>query len=275
MNDYVRNGIEILNDTTKELKKLDELGIYLAKQTDVNALKTLKLLILASQNLRLEKDFDIKHIKTYPEIILGEKRIINETVIGNLSMNPQNIGLELMEYILHNFQIDLSVEPCSSGYTIFDFWMRSFVRIENDQDVFYKRYDMIDKKLEILSFMLKKRILNTNQIDFLLTIFERCIQRKLGYSKEQLLKMQEIFNQIKLNEKLIFEINRLAARKKIVINCNKEELFDDLFMPKMQDDGCFTKNDAWDELLNYQMLNDQCTYMLNTIPMLVKEQIIK
>ena len=48
MNCYVESGIAILNDTTKDLNNLNELGIYLAKQTDIDALKSLKLLILAS-----------------------------------------------------------------------------------------------------------------------------------------------------------------------------------------------------------------------------------
>ena len=42
MNAYVKSGISILNDTTKDLKNLNELGIYLAKQTDIDALKSLK-----------------------------------------------------------------------------------------------------------------------------------------------------------------------------------------------------------------------------------------
>ena len=45
MNWYVKSGITILNDTTQDLKNLNELGIYLAKQTDIDALKSLKLLI--------------------------------------------------------------------------------------------------------------------------------------------------------------------------------------------------------------------------------------
>ena len=40
MNCYVRSGIDILKETTKELENLNELGIYLAKQTDTNAIKS-------------------------------------------------------------------------------------------------------------------------------------------------------------------------------------------------------------------------------------------
>ena len=143
MNAYVESGISILNDTTKDLKNLNELGIYLAKQTDIDALKSLKLLILASENSLLDKEFDINSIKSYTETIMRNTYKRNETVIGNLSMNPQNIALELMDYILHNYKVDLTVQPYDSGYTVFDFWVLSLVRIEDDQDIFYKRYDMI------------------------------------------------------------------------------------------------------------------------------------
>ena len=255
MNAYVKSGIDILNDTTKDLKNLNELGIYLAKQTDINALKSLKLLILASENSMLDKDFDINSVKSYTKTIIDVTHKINESVIGNLSMNPQNIGLELMDYILKHYKIDLTVQPYDSGYTIFDFWARSFARIEDDQDIFYKRYDMI-KKLEIASYMIQNGLLDANQIDFLLTSFDRCIQRKHSYTREQLLRMKEIFDSIKLKEQLELNVANLITQNKIELNCSKDELFRD-------------------ELSNYQMLNDQCIYMFQTIPTLVKKKVIR
>lgn len=77
MNAYVKSGIDILNDTTKDLKNLNELGIYLAKQTDINALKSLKLLILASENSMLDKDFDINSVKSYTKTIIDVTHKIN------------------------------------------------------------------------------------------------------------------------------------------------------------------------------------------------------
>ncbi len=275
MNCYVKSGIEILNDTTKDLKNLNELGIYLAKQTNIDALKSLKLLILASENSMLNKDFNINSIKTYTETIMRDTHKRNESVIGNLSMNPQNIGLELMDYIIHNYEVDLTLQPYDSGLTIFDFWTRSFVRIEYDQDIFYKRYDMINKKLEIISFMIQKGLLDVNQIDFLLTVFDRCIQRKQFYTEEQLLRMQEIFNNIKLKEQLELNVANLITQKKIKLNCSRDELIKKLSETRTQVEASSDKTDFWDELLNYQMLNDQCIYMLQTIPTLVKKKIIK
>lgn len=275
MNCYVKNGIAILNDTTKDLKNLNKLGIYLAKQTDIDALKSLKLLILASENSMLDKDFDINSVKSYTETFMRDTYKRNESVVGNLSMNPQNIGLELMDYILKNYKIDLTVQPYDSGYTIFDFWARSFARIEDDQDTFYKRYDMIDKKLEIASYMIQNGLLDVNQIDFLLTSFDRCIQRKHSYTREQLLRMQEIFDSVKLKEQLELNVANLITQNKIELNCSKDELVKKLLSIESQVESSSNRRDSWDELSNYQMLNDQCVYMLQTIPTLVKKKVIK
>lgn len=275
MNCYVKSGIAILNDITKDLKNLNELGIYLAKQTDIDALKSLKLLILASENSMLDKDFDINSVKSYTETFMRDTYKRNESVVGNLSMNPQNIGLELMDYILKNYKIDLTVQPYDSGYTIFDFWARSFARIEDDQDTFYKRYDMIDKKLEIASYMIQNGLLDVSQIDFLLTSFDRCIQRKHSYTREQLLRMQEIFDSVKLKEQLELNVANLITQNKIELNCSKDELVKKLLSIESQVESSSNRRDSWDELSNYQMLNDQCVYMLQTIPTLVKKKVIK
>lgn len=275
MNCYVKSGIAILNDTTKDLKNLNELGIYLAKQTDIDALKSLKILILASENSMLDKDFDINSVKSYTETFIRDTYKRNESVVGNLSMNPQNIGLELMDYILKNYKIDLTVQPYDSGYTIFDFWARSFARIEDDQDTFYKRYDMIDKKLEIASYMIQNKLLDVSQIDFLLTSFDRCIQRKHSYTREQLLRMQEIFDSVKLKEQLELNVANLITQNKIELNCSKDELVKKLLSIESQVESSSNRRDSWDELSNYQMLNDQCVYMLQTIPTLVKKKVIK
>ena len=46
MQEYVRSGIKLLNDKTKELENLNELAIYLSKQVDSSSLQILKLCLL-------------------------------------------------------------------------------------------------------------------------------------------------------------------------------------------------------------------------------------
>lgn len=279
MNCYVESGIHILNDTTKDLENLNELGIYLARGTNVDALKSLKLIVLASETKLLEKSFDINYVKTYTNSFENSiynsiyKR--NETVFGNLAVNPQNFGLELADYILHNYKVDLGIEPFTSGYTIFDFFARSFARIEYDEDPFYKRYDMIDKKLDMVSYMLDYELLDNSQTDLLLTCFDRCIQNKYHYTKEQLLKMKEMINQVDSKQQIRLTIEDLFKQNKIKSDYSKEELSKKLLSANKDNSKSSDINKSFSRLENYCMLNDQCTYMLRTIPRLVKEKVIK
>lgn len=279
MNCYVESGIHILNDTTKDLENLNELGIYLARETNVDALKSLKLIVLASETKLLEKSFDINYVKTYTNSF--ENSIYNSiykrnaTVFGNLAVNPQNFGLELADYILHNYKVDLGIEPFTSGYTIFDFFARSFARIEYDEDPFYKRYDMIDKKLDMVSYMLDYELLDNSQTDLLLTCFDRCIQNKYHYTKEQLLKMKEMINQVELKQQIRLTIEDLFKQNKIKSDYSKEELSKKLLSANKDNNKSSDINKSFSRLENYCMLNDQCTYMLRTIPRLVKEKVIK
>lgn len=279
MNCYVESGIHILNDTTKDLENLNELGIYLARETNVDALKSLKLIVLASETKLLEKSFDINYVKTYTNSFENSiynsiyKR--NETVFGNLAVNPQNFGLELADYILHNYKVDLGIEPFTSGYTIFDFFARSFARIEYDEDPFYKRYDMIDKKLDMVSYMLDYELLDNSQTDLLLTYFDRCIQNKYHYTKEQLLKMKEMINQVDSKQQIRLTIEDLFKQNKIKSDYSKEELSKKLLSANKDNNKSCDITKSFSRLENYCMLNDQCTYMLRTIPRLVKEKVIK
>lgn len=275
MNCYVESGIHILNDTTKDLENLNELGIYLARETNVDALKLLKLIVLASETKLLEKSFDINHVKTYTDPFENSIYKRNETVFGNLAVNPQNLGLELADYILHNYKVDLNIEPFTTGYTIFDFFARSFARIEYDEDPFYKRYDMIDKKLDMVSYMLDYELLDNIQTDLLLTYFDRCIQNKYSYTNEQLLKMKEITNQVNSKRQIILTVEELFKQDKIKSDYSKEELSKKLLSANKDNNKSSDITKSFSRLENYCMLNDQCTYMLRTIPMLVKEKVIK
>ena len=275
MNCYVKSGIHILNDTTKDLENLNELGIYLARETNVDALKSLKLIVLASETKLLEKSFDINYVKTYTNSFENSIYKRNETVFGNLAVNPQNFGLELADYILHNYKVDLGIEPFTSGYTIFDFFARSFAKIEYDEDPFYKRYDMIDKKLDMVSYMLDYELLDNSQTDLLLTYFDRCIQNKYHYTKEQLLKMKEMINQVDSKQQIRLTIEDLFKQNKIKSDYSKEELSKKLLPANKDNSKSSDITKSFSRLENYCMLNDQCTYMLRTIPRLVKEKVIK
>ncbi len=97
--------IEQLKIYTKELTDLNELGIYLAKQDNSRALKTLKLMLLAHEANYIRKDFDLAFVLRHSPIsVQAEPEEVCETVVSNLA-------LDLMEYIIRKYPVDFSIKP--------------------------------------------------------------------------------------------------------------------------------------------------------------------
>lgn len=278
MQNYVRSGVAILNDITKNLKNLNNLGIYLSKQTDINALKTLKLLILASETKRLNKPFDINATNTYiylKEELTGIVHEQKENIVGNLSLNPQNFALELMEYVIKNYPVNSEFE-CYGIYSFLEVWNRSFKRMEfNDMDPFYKRYDMIDKKMDLLEFMIFNGLLTKKQISDLLHTYKFCLDSDNKFSKDQLQRMQYTINQIEqFNElhKMISSLRNITKEEREMRHDEIDNIMGISRKPKLEIyDSC--KQNAEYEIQNYIMQNDQCSYMLNTLPILIKKKL--
>ena len=267
MSIIIENGIDILNEVTKDLDNLDDLGIYLSKETDINALKILKFMVLVARNNYLDKDFNINKEKTTTDEYNLKRK---ENVITNLSTNPQYFALELMENVIHNEKVDLSIEPFNNGYTSFDFWVRSFNRIEYDQDKFYKRYDMVNKKLDIISYMIDFELLTNDNIKPLIESLEICIDKKYGYTNDQLYRMKEILNDLKQKEELRRNAINLLVKNKINLNCSKENFLKELFLTSNKKENCMHANKQ-DELFNYELLNDQFTYMIDKMPKVIEK----
>lgn len=273
MKKYTAIGTDILNKSTENLKDLNELGIYLSKQTDINALKVLKLMILTSELNYLNKPFDINSIKTSTKKIGDNERQINESIIGNLSMNPQYFGLEIMEFIIKNFKVDLNLEPYNSGYSIFDFWMHTFSEIEWNQNQLYKRYDMVDKKINMIDFMIENNFLNKKQLNCILSELNICIKKKFSYTPEQLSNMEKLVNKINIFIN-IFEKNLEKIYKIGLINENisMEEIYSSLANSDIYNKR---KEIIIYELKTFESINDQYYYITEDIPMLIKNKIIK
>lgn len=270
---YVENSINILNDVTEKLNNLNSLGIYLSNQTDFNALKTLKLIILASEAKKLNKQFDINFISTTTENNYSNYKS-KETIFTNLALNPQNFALELVEYIIKNYPVDLSFQ-CWGIYNILEYWSRSFERMEYAaEDIFYKRYDMIDKKLDILEFALKRNLLTKEQIMELVSTYSRCITDKNNFTKEQLKRMQYIVSWVEQ----INKFHRKIYLRKDLSREEKKKIHDTVYEImgiSIRSEIYNSKEKAKHELESYKMENDQCSYILTTIPSLIRKKVIK
>lgn len=276
MRHYTRSGIVILNDVTKELKNLNGLGIYLSKQTDINALKTLKLIILSHETGRIDKRLDITATNTYKQLSSTDNKK-KENIAGNLSMNPQNFALELLEYLSKNYFINYGFE-CYGIYSILENWLRSFKRMDFcDIDLFYKRYDMVDKKIDIIEFLISNGLLNKSQINNILQTYQQILNSYTSFNKEQLQRLQQDLNIMidyyNLHNKISYS-RQLTKEDKDREHNLIDKQFSIYRKPnKAIFDGC--KQNAERELQDYIMENDQCLYMTHEIPRLIKEKIIK
>ena len=273
MQDYVRSSIKLLNDKTKELNNLNELGIYLSKQVDSSSLQILKLIILASETKKLNKKFDINHIIPTPEEVYTKQ----QNIAGNLSMNPQRIALDLFEYISKNYPIDWNFK-CYGIYSIFDLWLISFERMGYDvNDLFYQRYDMLDKKLDILDFAIDNGLLQKKQVSDLIEIYKY----KEKYAKDlTTLQKQRItyrINQLIQYYKLHDHITSIKGLSKKAKEKEHEEI--DRIMKISRNPANYIykscRENAKIELENFKMINDDCSYIYEQVPRLIKQKTIK
>lgn len=281
-NCYVDSSICLLNAKTEELKNLDELGIYLAKQNNPSALQVLKLILIASENSLLDKEFHINTIKKSIEIKKNEERKITENIATNLARNPLNLGLELFEYIIKNYKINLHIEPYNTGLTTIDFWLRSLKYIEYNYDIFYKRYDMVDKRLDIIEYLLENYSLSDDDINEIIHTLNICLSSNCcSFSKEQLSRIQLILNSLLFKNQLRKNLANLTKDKKIVTKYSKDWLVKKLLEQEKKDkkDNKSKKSDRrWyfhEELDSFWMSNDDCWYIADNIPELIKNKVIK
>ena len=219
MDNYTRMGIDSINKNTESLDNLNEIGLYLSKESSPEAINSLKLMILASGAKKLDKELDINKVKKYSiEKWYGDV-IRRENIIGNLSFNPSNVAIELMETLVQNYKVKLNVIPYGTGYSYFTYFVRSLSWIESSHDTFYKRYDMVDKKLDILSYMVDNGMLLSSQIEDINYYIDQILmdEKNYSYTKEQLLRMQVL---------LKYQL-RSYKRKSFEEKLDKKELFYD------------------------------------------------
>lgn len=246
MQKSTRNAIIILNGITTSLDNLNKLGIYLAKQNNIDALQVLKLLILASETKKISKPFDINSENKYmyfnPESRVEQIR--KENIIDNLSVNPHFFALELMGYIIKNYPINLNFEPyyTDNSCTIFNNWIHSFIATG---------YDNADLKIEIIDFMITNRLLSQSQMAELLHIYDTCIKEKNIFTKEQLLRMQNIIYKTKGYAVGFMTENYNTPNISIYDNCLEH---------------------ANKELQNYQITSSACDYMFYDVYELIKQK---
>lgn len=215
-------ALESLNDITQELEDLNRLAMTLSGRPDSNAIKTLELIIVASTSGHLKRKIHVGSIKQKNSIYHNNITMVRESIIGNLSLNPLNIALELMDFVISNFRVDLEMQPYPTKSSVFDLWIESFDTIGDNENGFYGRYDMVDKKLSMIDFMIKNYILNQSQLDKMVEVFSSCTQKneQFLYTPSQLLKMKQLIKKTEIPQPFYIKLHNYEA-------INYQPLFND------------------------------------------------
>ena len=149
-------------------------------------------------------------------------------------------------------------------------WVRSFQRIEYDEDPFYRRYDMVDKKLNIIKYLVSSGLLNPEDIDTLYMVFSRCIENPYGYSLENLRKMDDIRSDIRLRDTFSSLKSGTNDAQKALIDKTYEmvkmTVFEEEAKPYEVSSFCFEE---------MEVSLDMHHYIQNTIPDLIRQKKIK
>ena len=133
---------------------------------------------------------------------------------------------------------------------------------------------MIDKKLDILEFALKRNLLTKEQIMELVSTYSRCITDKNNFTKEQLKRMQYIVSWVEQ----INKFHRKIYLRKDLSREEKKKMHDTVYEImgiSIRSEIYNSKEKAKHELESYKMENDQCSYILTTIPSLIRKKVIK
>lgn len=258
MTEGVKNAITIFNNVTKDLKNYNKLGVYLAEERDIDALKTLKLLLLLDKSGKLLKEVDVNFLCSY--IYRGVQQ--KENIVSCLAINPQNYALEIFDYIVKNYDVKYNFTYLT-GESIIDLWLNSFINIDDDcENIFYKRYDMIDYKLEIIDYLVSNRLLSKNQVNRVRNQYKYLLENSHAFSKEQLWKI-----------KYFIDIQKYICKLEGIMNDKSFKGLSGGSLYSSQDDEITIKRRAKKELLeDYRLSYDQVSYIEYEIPRLIKER---
>ena len=275
------DGVRILRTATEDLNTYNNLAVYLANQHDYFSLITLKFIILTNSLGLLDKPFDINHVKTTTEDFEQYSKTTNETIIGNLAENPSNYGLELMEYIIKHYPVNLEViplieSPNNGTRDIIARFADTLANMESDSSKFYKRYDMVDKKIDILTYLIKSGKLCEQDKFCIVNTLRNAFGR--DFTDEQHFKLQQLKFMLEQKELYDMTVSFLISDGIITINDGheKEEVVQKLiqnYNRKQSDEQL--KIGAQQELDKEKIGLSRLRYMKYEIPQLIKKYNIK
>lgn len=222
-----------INNTTKEITDLTNLGLYLAQYQNEKALKILYWLVIAIQNEWIEKEMNFNKPKKI-------RNNLHATIASRLIENPLYISKEIFDYIAKTNKIDFNFRPYKT-YSIKEIMTKITIDTHNQESKFYNQHNTAKKTLETLAYFTKNSTMNINKTmtSFLL---------KALHAEKTPKEIKEIILQIlcnqrtphinyddKIKENLEMQKNILLQEKQNrILTTSDYELFQKIIQPKLE-----------------------------------------
>ena len=201
--------IELVDD----INNLTDFCAFLAKQNDYKYLRMLEIILLIKT-----KKYPYLNIKKHINfsVITNIHDDYRESIINNLINNPSNYASEILDFIIISFsgKIRNSFNEVSYGiYTSFDQLVNYFRNLENSNNNFYKRYDIVEKRLEIIMNLIEKNMVDNNRLQDVEFLFKnKNKKREFNFTERQRMMLTIAANKISLLLKLNDLENKLEKK---------------------------------------------------------------
>ncbi len=176
LNLYDEILIEEVNKVSQEKKDFTFLGLYLANEKNVSALKILNWLTVAIQQNWIAKEIDFNKKNTVVIRDLGSTYTFQENIPSKLIENPMYVAKEVLDYISKTNKVDFNFRPYKN-YSLKEMLAKVLVDFQNPESSFYQCDRVAEKTLEIIFYFSQHTTMNINSTmqHFLLTAMKQDI----------------------------------------------------------------------------------------------------
>lgn len=270
MNDYTKRSLQLLNGVFYNDVGYEKVAVMLAGDSRPEALKCLKLLILTDVGVvdcKLKNKLDLNQMFNFYKMHDNRRICYQKNLFGVLSTNPQNLALDLMEYLLYHYDVlvEIRSDDDNCTYSMIDEWMYGFSGIEDDGNIFYKRYDMVEKRLQLLAYIIKNKKLSIEFMEKINLILTDCINNGYGYSDVDIVKMRLIVEYVKFKQKLTSLLNKGVIKFSYPV----ERVYKTFGVSV---DDIIDNGLLWNNLDDYDVGVDEYSYMRYDVLKLIKKR---
>lgn len=152
---------ELIDKVSNGKKDFTYLGLYLANERNVSALKILNWLTIAIQEQWIHKEIDFNKKISVQVKDLYDVSSHQENIPSRLIENPMYVAKEVLDYIAKTNKIDFNFRPYKY-YSLKEMLTKVLVDFQNPESSFYQCDRVAEKTLEIVSYFAKHGTMHIN-----------------------------------------------------------------------------------------------------------------